>query len=417
MRKTVQGAALLTAGVLAMAGCGGEDGAAAATDDGVRTGPGITADTIALGVLTDLSGPVKSFGVTLQGGHNVWVEETNAAGGICGRRIELRTRDHGYKADAAVIAFPDLEPKVAGFLELVGSSVLAALRSDIAEKQITVMGVSYSSDLLDQPYVILAGTTYDLEMLNGLNWLLDSGKIRRGDKVGHVYVDGEYGGNGLRGAKYFARRHGIDLVEAKVTATDTDMKSIVTRFKGEKVAAIALSTVPAQTASVALNNTALGLDVPMIGNTPTFAPPLLAAKPVAKALENLWVAGSVAPYSSANPKAKQVATAFEKANPEVEPALAVNAGYANGVIWGQILQRACAAKDLSRAGIHAALRASDAIDVAGLVPDLDFSKPGSPSSRSVYIARVDPATPGGLQQVRKLYTAADATAYRAPKES
>ncbi|MGQ0468113.1 MAG: ABC transporter substrate-binding protein [Sporichthyaceae bacterium] len=419
MRRTGMTAAALAA-ALVLAACGGGDDNDQASqgtgEDGVTTGPGVTADTITLGVMTDLTGPFKDFATTLQGGHKIWVDEINAAGGVCGRKIAISQVDHGYKADQATIQFPDLEPKVAGFLEILGSPVIAALKQDINDKKVSTVAVSWSSELLDQPYVMIVGTSYDIEMLNGLNYLLEKGDLKSGDKIGHIYIDGEYGGNGLLGSKYFAEQHKMTLVEGKITSTDTDMKSIVTRFKGEGVKAIALTTSPAQTASAAANNVGLGLNVPMIGNNPVFFPVLLDS-PAAAALSNLYVAASAVPYASAEAKAKEVATAFEKANPGIKPFFTVQFGYASGVIWKQILQKACDAKDLSRAGIHAALKASTSIGTDNLLPPLDFSKQGSPSSRQVYIAQVDKASPGGLKQVKSLFESADAKSYKASKES
>ncbi|WP_019872829.1 ABC transporter substrate-binding protein [Sporichthya polymorpha] len=419
MRRSLKVPALFLAGALALAACGGGDDEASSDGgtgaDGVKGGPGITDDAITLGVMTDLTGPFKDFSTTLQAGHKMWVDEVNAAGGVCNRQIKLETLDHGYKADTATIQFPDLEPKVAGFMELLGSPVIAALKTDINDKQVTTMAVSWSSELLDQPYVIIVGTTYDLEMINGLDYLLEKGDIKKGDTVGHIYIEGEYGGNGLAGARYFAKENDIKLSEAKVTSTDTDMKSIVTKFKGEGVKAIALTTSPAQTASAASNNVQLGLNVPMVGNGPVFAPALLDT-PAANALSKLYVVASAVPYTSPLPKAKELAKQFEEENPDIKPSFTVQYGYAQGLIWGQILTKACESKDLSRDGINAALKASDNITTEKLVSDLDFSKPGSPSSRDVYIAQVDKGTKGGLKQVQGLKVGKDAKTYKAPHE-
>lgn len=418
MRRSLKVPALMLAGALVLAACGGDDDKASegGTDaSGIKTGPGISDDAITLGVMTDLTGPFKDFSTTLQAGHKMWVDEVNAAGGICNRQIKLDTLDHGYKADTATIQFPDMEPKVAGFMELLGSPVIAALKTDIDEKQVTTMAVSWSSELLDQPYVIIVGTTYDLEIINGLDYLLEKGDLKKGDTVGHIYIEGEYGANGLAGAKYFGEQNDIKISEAKVTSTDTDMKSIVTKFKGEKVKAIALTTSPAQTASAATNNVSLGLNVPMVGNSPVFAPALLDT-PAAPALAKLFVVSSAVPYTSPLPKAKELAAQFEKENPDIKPSFTVQYGYAQGLIWGQILTKACESKDLSREGINAALKASNNITTEKLVSDLDFSKPGSPSSRDVYIAQVDKDTKGGLKQVQALKAGKDATTYKAPHE-
>lgn len=418
MRRSLKVPALVLAGALTLAACGDDDDSADGGTDasGVKTGPGISDDTIKLGVMTDLTGPFKDFSTTLQAGHKMWVDEANAAGGVCGRQIELDSRDHGYKAETATIQFPDLEPNVAGFMELLGSPMLAALKSDINDKQVTTMAVSWSSELLDQPYMVIVGTTYDLEIINGLNFLLEENEIKKGDTIGHIYIEGEYGGNGLAGSRYFGKENDIKISEAKVTSTDTDMTSIVTKFKGEGVKAIVLTTSPAQTASAATNNVGLKLNVPMIGNSPVFAPALLDT-PAASALSNLYVVASAVPYTSPVPKAQEIATKFEAENPDVIPSFTVQYGYAQGLIWGQILQKACDAKDLSRAGINAALKASDNITTDKLVSDLDFSKPGSPSSRDVYIAQVDKDTKGGLKQVQGLKVGKDAKTYKAPHEA
>jgi len=432
MRRIPKVPILAVVGMLMVAACGGggsgdtaapvsSSAPAAASGDttdanGVKIGPGISADTITLGALTDHTGVFKVLGSDFSAGHQIWADEVNAKGGICGRKIAITTVDHGYKADQAKIEFPDLEPKVAAFIQLLGSPVIAALKQDIADKQVTTLAVSWSSLLLDQQYVTIVGTPYDLEMVNALGYLLDTGKIKKGDKIGHVYIDGEYGGDGLLGSKYFAAQHGMTIDEAKVTATDTDMKSIVTKFKGDGVKAIALTTSPTQTASVATNDAGLGLNVPMVGNSPTFAPALLTT-PAAAALTALTVAQSGVPFSSSVAEAKTIAETFLKAHPDLTPSYAVQMGYSFGLIMGQVLTKACAAKDLTRAGIHNALKSSSSIDTEQLLPPLDYSKPGQPASRSVYIAEVDKSTQGGLKQIKALYESKDAMTYQVPTGS
>jgi ABC-type branched-subunit amino acid transport system substrate-binding protein len=240
--------------------------------------------------------------------------------------------------------------------------------------------------------------------------------IKPGDKIADVYIDGEAGQNGLAGAKYMAAQHNLTVVERKVTATDTDMTNIVTGLRGEKVKAILMTTSGAQTASIALANTSLKLDVPMVASSPSFDPALLDT-PAAPALDgNLYIASSSVPYSSKLAKAKEIATKFEAANPGTKPSAAVQFGYALGLVWQQILQQACDSKDLTRAGILAAKNASATVDLKQLVANLDFSKPGSPATRAVYVVQVDKSEKGGLKQVKALGVAPDAKTYKAPLE-
>lgn len=416
MRTPFALTALVLAPTLVLAGCGGDDDEATAIGaDGVRTGPGVSAEVITLGRLTDATGPFKNLGLNLKAGEDLWLQDVNAAGGVCNRQIRIESVDHAYKADQATIQFPDLEPKIVGLLEVLGSPVIGALKADFAETRLTSSALAFSSQLLDQPTVLLAGTTYDLEFINALSYLLDEGLIAEGDKIAAIYIDGDAGLNGLAGTKYFAERHDLTVVERRVTATDTDMTNIVTGLRGEKVKAILMTTSGAQTASVASANAALNLDVPMVANSPSFDPVLLDT-PAADALDDkLYIASSSVPYSADLAKAKEIAGKFEAMSSN-RPSYAVQFGYALGLVWQQILEKACAAKDLSREGVLAAKNASSTVNLQSLVADLDFSKPGSPATRQVYIAKVDKREKGGLKQVKPLFVAPDAASYKAPFE-
>jgi hypothetical protein len=181
------------------------------------------------------------------------------------------------------------------------------------------------------------------------------------------------------------------------------------------VDAIALSTTPPQTASIAAANKALGLKAPMIASFPGFVPQLLTT-PAAGALASLYVVASVVPFAADVAKAKAVSTAFEAGGFDAVPNLLVNSGYAFGEIMGGVLEKACTNKNLTREGIQAALTQSTQISTGGLTPDLDFSRPGDPPSRETYVAQVDAKEKGGMRQLDKASASADAKTYKAPHE-
>ena len=407
--------AVAVCGMLALSACSGKSTSGGGSGDDVKTDKGVTDSTITLGALTDLSGVFQQLGKGTVDGHQIWADEVNKAGGICGRDIKLETRDHGYKADAGVVAFQEIEPKVAGFIQILGSPINAAIDQRLVDTKATAVALSWSSFILKNPYVIIPGTTYDVEMINGLSYLLDKGKIAKGDTVGFVYIEGEYGENGLLGAKYFAKKHDITLKATKVVATDADLRNVVTGFKGDGVKAIGLTTTPAQTLSVATVSKQLGLDVPIVGNNPIFAPAILT-KETADALANVYVVASATPYSSDVPKAQDVAKAYEASGTKDVPNGGVPYGYAIGRIWGQILKKACDNGDMTRAGIQKALRSSESITTDKLVADLDLSKVGSPATREVYIAVPDIDEKGGARQTGPLFASEDAKAYVAPHQ-
>ncbi|MGH4005326.1 MAG: ABC transporter substrate-binding protein [Pseudonocardiaceae bacterium] len=420
MRRAIGLPAVALASVLALGGCSTmaqQPGADAGKAGGLATGLGVTRSEITLGALTDYTGPFSALGLGAVQGSRIWINETNAAGGICGRKIELKVRNHGYDTHHAKIQYRELEPKVLGFIQILGSPVNAALSPNLTHNETTAVALSQSSELLGNPYVIIPGATYDVEIINGLSYLMGQGKIRDGDTIGHIWVDGEYGANGLRGARYFAEKHNLTVRDAKVASTDSDLRNVMTGFAGDpRVTAIALTTTAAQTASAAQVNQQLGLNVPMVGNSPVFAPQLLNG-PAAGALGNLSVMASSVPFSSELPQAQHVAQAFQQGSFEGLPNSGVPYGYAVGEIWGQLLQRACNNGDITRAGIQEALRQSTNITTDDLVADLDFTKPGAPAAREVYVGVPDAAVPGGIRQVTPLFVAPEARSYAAPHQN
>lgn len=411
--------ALTTALVLplSLAACSTKGGAETNTSSagGVQAGVGVTDSQITLGVMADLSGPFKSLSTGITHGNELWAKDVNAAGGVCGRQVKLEVVDHGYKADTAKTLYPQMEPKVLGFVQLTGSPIMAALGKNIETDKVTTTPASWSSELLGNPYVMIVGTTYDVEMIDGLSYLQKQGLLKDGDSVGHIYVDGEYGANGLRGSKYYAEQHKLKLSEVKITSTDTDLTNVVTGLKGKGVKVILLTTTPKQTGSAAAANKALGLNVPILGNNPSFDPVLLQG-PAANALDKLYIVASTVPFSADIPKAKEIAQKYTAAGYKEPPNAGVPYGYAVAEVWGSVLKKACDNKDLTRDGVHKAMQETTSADTGDLVAALNFGTPGAPATRQVYVAQPDASVAGGTKYVQQLFEADQAKTYKAPHE-
>src|SRR5438309_1324740 len=115
MRMSVPRALAAGAAVIVLtAGCG------SGADTAVKTGPGVTDSTITLGVLGDLSGSFGTLGKAILQGNQLYVDKLNAAGGICGRKVQLTVSDHGYSTQKAVDLYARMEPNVLGFVQLLG---------------------------------------------------------------------------------------------------------------------------------------------------------------------------------------------------------------------------------------------------------------------------------------------------------
>jgi len=409
-------AVAVLAGTLALAvtgGCstkGGSGGAATTGAGGVKTDFGVTDTEITLGELTDHSGPFKIGGISATQGAQIWVDEVNAAGGICDRQIKIDSQDMGYKTDKAISLYAGQKDNILGMMQLLGSPMIAALKNQLNSDKVMFIPASWASSNLDIGTLLMIGPSYDIEMINGMAFLQDQGLIADGDKVGHIYIDGEYGANALAGSKYYAGKHKMTVVEQKLTATDNDMAATITKMKSEGVKGLMLSTSTAQLGSIVTQAKNQGLDVPMVGSNPSFDAPLMDT-PAGAAMDNYYLANYSVPF--ADPTMSGVAAKFKVQFTDM-PNKTVAFGYVSGLLWQGILEEACKSKDLTRDGVIAAKAKITELDTKGITAPLDFSKPGEPSSRANFILKPDATVDGKLVTLQEAKASKEAKGYKLP---
>jgi ABC-type branched-subunit amino acid transport system substrate-binding protein len=389
---------------------GGGGGATGA----VKTGTGVTADTITVGQLTDLSGVFAALGKSITQAEQLYFDQLSAAGGVCGRKINVVTKDHGYNVQNAVTLYQQMKDQVLGFPQVLGSPINAALLDQYTADKPIAIPSAWASTLLSNKQIMIVGSTYDYEMINGIDYALENKLIKKGDKIGHIYFEGEYGADALLGSTYVAQKTGLTIVEKKIKATDTDLTAQVTDLKAQGVTAIALTASPTSAASVAAVDAGIGLNVPIIANNPNFSPGLLktAAGP---ALEKLFY--GVASWQQPNgtdPGTVKFVADYKAKYPDSQLDGGLTWGYGAATAFTTVLKKACDNKDLTRDGMNTAFRSLTNVET-GVVAPLDYSKPGAAPSTKAYIFRPDSTVPGGLKEVSKgLYEGADAAGYTPP---
>ena len=410
-------ACLLVPSALGLAACGkssssSSSGGSSSTQGGIKTGPGVTKSTITLGVLTDLSGVFAALGSVLTQGQQAYWKEQNAAGGVCQRQVKLVVRDHGYDPQKAVTLYRDLSGNVLALQQLLGSPITAALLPSLERDSMYSALAAWPPSLLKSKVIQITGATYDLEAINGVDWLMAHKGLKKGDAIGDIYFEGDYGQGGLLGIQYAAKKHGLKVVQQKITATDNDMSGQIAALKRANVKAIWLTTGPKQLASAAAVAASTGLKVPIAGNGPIFSPLLLktAVGPILE--KNLTVFASTAPISLDKPAIRKIATAYKKYFPSGLPQASVVAGWAESEVMNQVLTKACANKDLTRQGVLNALRSINNLDTGGVISGpMDFSQVGQPSTKTVYVTKVSKTAAGGQEAIGGPYESPTAKGY------
>ncbi|WP_431960474.1 ABC transporter substrate-binding protein [Actinacidiphila sp. bgisy160] len=408
-KQRLRSAVVLTAALACvLTACGGDTGSSAGDGpvdaNGVRTGPGVTDSTITLGVLTDLSGPYGPLGRSVLQAERLYADQVNARGGVCGRKLKLLVRDHGYDVETAVGQYREMEPKVAAMPGLLGSTIINALLDSIEIDDLMTTSLGYSSALLGQPALTIIDATYDVDMINGFSYLADTQGLRRGDRIGFIYLEGDYGNNARRGARFVADERGMTLVEKKVGPTRKDLSEEVRELGEAGVKAVLISTSPPQTASAVGAAAAGGLDVPFLGSAVGYDPRLLETPAAPALLKMLQLVAPTPAMTSDTAEVRKLVADYRRRYPGDPLDQGLETGHNTMAVAVQDLKSACEAKDLSRAGIIAAHRRQKRFD-PGLGPVLDFSDPWRPSATQSYIVKPAQGVPGGLAGVRDAFRA------------
>jgi ABC-type branched-subunit amino acid transport system substrate-binding protein len=399
--KRSRGAVLLAVVVVtAASGCSNKaqnnssaGGSGAAGD--VTTDVGIEGNTIKLGDLTDLTGVFAALGKDITNANTLFWKDNK----VCDTySVELDVQDTGYVPQQGVQLYSGMKDSILAMQQTIGSPINTALAPEYEADSIVNFPSAWAKTLTEIPGTGVVGSTYDVEIANGYDYMFQQGLLKEGDTVGHIYFEGEYGANGLAGTQAVAAEKNLTVVEAQIKATDQDMSAQITQFKAAGVNMIALTVAPGQLASVAAVAEAQGLDVPILGSNPVFAPGLLQG-PAANWLKtHLYVASPVSSFD-ANPDLLQK---YEAAYPDITPSLGVVVGTGMSALMKQVLDNACDNGDLTREGVVTAFNDLTQVDTGGLVvPIRGFELGKSPSLESFILQPAD--VPGGAKVLEQAF--------------
>ncbi|UDY23677.1 ABC transporter substrate-binding protein [Nocardioides sp. Kera G14] len=404
----IAAASMAVVGLASLSACGtrasdSDSGSASGSGaDSVKTDFGVTKDTITLGVLSDFSVVYGPLAKTVYAGNQIWADQVNKSGGICGRQIKLVAQDQKMDTQLANTEYASMKSNVLGIVQLLGSPVISSLLPQIEADHMPVMANGWSRGYLGTPEVAVAGTPYDLDEINGLQYLVGQGKLTSGDTIGQIYMAGDFGENAAAGAEYAASQLGLKYVGKKVASTATDISAEMAALKAAHVKAILVSTGPKQTAMVATQAPSLGLgELPVLVNAPSYDPSLLSSPAADEVMKNLLVVTSLRPFVGDTDVQKTVDSAFAGVAEGSSPTQHALIGYANGQVLGEAIKAACADGDLTRQSVTEHLRKLSGVDTE-VTPTLDLTDPSKPASTQSLILKPSKED-GGLEQVKDFF--------------
>ena len=174
---------------------------------------GVSADKIVFGQATALEGPASALGLGMKMGLEAAFAEINKAGGVKGRKLELKSIDDGYEPTKSIEAVKKLleEDKVFAIAGAVGTPTAAATQPIATAAGAPFIGAFTGAEFLREPYkplVMNIRASYFQETEAMVEHLT---KDLGASKIAIMYQDDAFGQAGLAGVKKALEKRQMQL--------------------------------------------------------------------------------------------------------------------------------------------------------------------------------------------------------------
>ncbi|MCK9515239.1 MAG: ABC transporter substrate-binding protein [Ottowia sp.] len=262
---------------------------------------GVSKDTITIGTIQDLSGPLAGFGKQVRDGMQLRVDELNEQGGIDGRKVVLKVEDSGYDPKRAVLAAQKLvnQDKIFAMLGHIGTAGNVATFPILFKKNvINFFPVTAARQMYEPVHRMkwsFASTYYDQARLAGPILI----KEKNAENVCVIYQDDDFGQEVLQGAEDAVKSLGMTLVEkTSFKRGATDFSSQVAKMKAANCDFVFLGTLIRETIGTIGEARKTGFDPVFLGTAGAYTE--LIHKLGGPAMDGLYAAMTVEhPYLDA----------------------------------------------------------------------------------------------------------------------
>ncbi len=353
--------------------------------------PGITETEIVLGNILPMSSSAALAGRALHFGTVLAAAEANAAGGVAGRTIVVKTEDDGYVPARAVQSLRKLiDDGVFALLSMSGSGGTAAILPIVEEEGIpSFASLSPLKAAIDpvKPTVFMVGADYQQMIYAQIKYIHESGR-RDGAIYGIIRQDDDYGRDLEE-----AFQRGVDDFGLKAATRalfkrgQKDFGAEVLRLRSQDIGVLVAGGVTTETAAMLREASKFQMDID-IATVPT-----MQLLPVMKLSETTGYKPLSADYVS--PFGSPEAAHFEKLVAEYlqpDEQEAVNRYSMVGYVVGKVMidaMRDCE-DDLTRACVTARLTSGEEFDVNDVTRPISFTPDRHISATAVRVLEVDP---------------------------
>jgi ABC-type branched-subunit amino acid transport system substrate-binding protein len=190
---------------------------------------GVTPTTIVIGQSAAFSGPAQALGNDMRAGALAYFQAVNAAGGVNGRKIELRSLDDGYEPDRAAANTKKLiDDGVFLLFGYVGTPTSNAAKPIFTAARVPFVGPFTGAESLRNPvnrYIFNVRASYFDETEKIVNQLVGQTL----DRIAVFYQNDDYGKAGLAGVERAMQKRNLKIVSTGTVERNTvDVAAAVT---------------------------------------------------------------------------------------------------------------------------------------------------------------------------------------------
>jgi branched-chain amino acid transport system substrate-binding protein len=226
---------------------------------------GAQQNTIKIGAILAVTGPASNLGAPEAKTLQMLVEQTNAAGGLLGRKVQLVLKDSGASPEKAISFARQLieEEEVLAILGPSTSGESLKIK-DVAEEGRTILVSCAAAEAIVNPVSKWVFKTPQNDAFATL-WIYRYLKERGLTKIGVVASNTGFGNGGKAQLEKYAPENGIQILIAEVYDKDaTDLSSVLTKLKARGVQAVVNWSIEPAQSLVAKNLRQLGMTVPLL---------------------------------------------------------------------------------------------------------------------------------------------------------
>lgn len=335
--------------------------------------PGVTKDTIKIGIIGPMTGSAALFGKSVFGLEALY-RDINERGGINGRKIEIVREDDGCDPARGIAAFKKLvsQDRVFAVNGIACSGVAMAIKQDIARTDVPLMIMSAASDAITKPTV---PNVFQAVATTGVvgRTMIDFAMSRPGtDKIAFVSHSDDWGKSNRDPAiAQLKSKYGKEpILDLTMERGSSDATPQILKIKSSGAQFVVLMMYPAEVAIFVRDANKYGLKIPMLGPMSISLEDTRDRAGGVAAVEHLYV---FYPYISSfdSPEMKRWADLISKHYPgeRIESFSFLGMGSAMAMIEG--LKRA--GPDLTRDKLIAALNTIQNFETGVLSAPVSFS--------------------------------------------